>query len=87
MNKLVRNLVGICLLSTASFMVVHSQSLAPKKVNQVVQQRQRNGGLLREEFSFFIRDFKIDHQGETNTLDISISYPGGEAAAAAFKTP
>lgn len=74
MNKLMRNLVGIFLLSAASLTVVQSQSSAPKKVNQVVQQKQRNGGLLREEFSFQIRDFKIDHQGETNTLDISISY-------------
>ena len=29
---------------------------------------------LTEEFSFLIKDFKIDHQGETNTLNISISY-------------
>jgi hypothetical protein len=74
MNKLVRNLVGAFLLSAASLTMVHSQSLAPKKVNQVVQRRQRNGGLLREEFSFWIRDFKIDHQGETNTLNLTISY-------------
>lgn len=74
MNKLVCNLVGIFLLSAASLPMVHSQSLTPKKVNQVVQQKQQNGGLLREEFSFLIKDFKIDHQGETNTLNISISY-------------
>ena len=74
MHKLVRNLVGAFLLSAASLTVVHSQSLAPKKVNQVVQQKQQNGGLLSEEFSFLIKDFKIDHQGETNTLNISISY-------------
>jgi hypothetical protein len=73
MHKLVRKLVGAFLLSAASLTVVHSQSLAPKKVNQVVQQKQ-NGSLLSEEFSFLIKDFKIDHQGETNTLDISISY-------------
>jgi hypothetical protein len=54
--------------------VVHSQSLAPKKVNQAVQQKQQNGALLSEAFSFLIKDFKIDHQGETNTLNISISY-------------
>jgi hypothetical protein len=54
--------------------VVHSQSLASKKVNQVVQLKQQNGGLPSEEFSFLIKDFKIDHQGETNTLNISISY-------------
>ena len=74
MNKLVRNLVGAFLLSAATLTVAHSQSLAPKKVNQVVQQKQQNGGLLSEEFSFLIKDFKIDHQGETNTLNISISY-------------
>ena len=73
MNKLVRNLVGVFLLSLATFTVVHSQSLAPKKVNQVVQ-KQQNGGSLSEEFSFLLKDFKIDHQGETNTLNISISY-------------
>lgn len=74
MDKLVRKLVGAFLLSAASFTVVHSQSLAPKKVNQVVQLKQQRGGLLSEEFSFLIKDFKIDHQGETNTLNISISY-------------
>jgi hypothetical protein len=73
MHKLVRKLVGAFLLSAASLTVVHSQSLAPKKVNQVVQQKQ-NGSLLSEEFSFLIKDFKIDHQGETNSLNISISY-------------
>ena len=73
MNKLVCNLVGIFLLLTATVAVVHSQSLKPKKVNQVVQQKQI-GGLLSEEFSFLIKDFKIDHQGETNTLNITISY-------------
>ena len=72
MNKLVRNLVGVFLLSAASLTVVHSQSLAPKSVNQVVQQK--NGGALSEEFSFLIKDFKVDHQGETNTLNISITY-------------
>ena len=74
MNKLMCNLAGVCLLFAASLMVVHSQPLAPKKVNQVVQQKQQNGGLRSEEFSFLIKDFKIDHQGETNTLNISISY-------------
>jgi hypothetical protein len=74
MHKLVRNLVGALLLSAASLTVAHSQSLAPKKVSQVVQQKQQNGGLLNEEFSFLIKDLKIDHQGETNTLNISISY-------------
>jgi hypothetical protein len=74
MNKLARNLVVAFLLSAASLTVVHSQSLAPKKVNQAVQQKQQNGALLSEAFSFLIKDFKIDHQGETNTLNISIAY-------------
>jgi hypothetical protein len=74
MNKLVCNLVGAFLLSAASLTLVHSQSLAPKKANQGVQQKQQHGGLLSEEFSFLIKDFKIDHQGEANTLNISISY-------------
>jgi len=29
---------------------------------------------LTEEFSFQIKDFKMDHQTQTNNLDISISY-------------
>lgn len=73
MNKQMRNLVGIFLVFAASVPVVHSQSLTSKRVNQVVQQKQ-NGGLLSEEFSFLIKDFKINHQGETNTLNITISY-------------
>src|ERR1051326_4689717 len=68
MNKLACNVVAIVVLLTASFTVVHSQSLAPATVSQAAQQR------LSEEFSFLIKDFKIDHQGETNTLNISISY-------------
>ena len=73
MNKLVRNLVGIFLLSAASLPMVYSQSLVPGKVSHLAQQKQ-NGGLLSEEFSFLIKDFKIDHQGENNNLNISISY-------------
>lgn len=73
MNKLVRNLAGILLLSAASLPMVYSQSLAPGKVSHLAQQKQ-NGGQLSEEFSFLIKDFKIDHQGENNNLNISISY-------------
>ncbi len=32
-----------------------------------------SGGLV-EQFSFLIKDFKIDHQGENNNLNITISY-------------
>lgn len=31
-------------------------------------------GVLIEEFSFLIKDFKIDHQGEHNNLNITIRY-------------
>lgn len=68
MNKLACNLVVIVVLSAANVIVVHSQSLAPARATQARQQK------LSEDFSFLIKDFKIDHQGETNTLNISISY-------------
>ena len=74
MKKLVRSVVGIFVLSAASLPVVYSQSLAPARVSHVSQLTQQQGGRLSEEFSFLINDFKIDHQGETNTLNISISY-------------
>jgi hypothetical protein len=40
--------------------LVHSQSL--------------KSPALVEEFSFLLKDFKMDHQGEVNTLNISISF-------------
>jgi hypothetical protein len=33
-----------------------------------------NSGVTVEEFSFLIKDFKIEHQGETNNLNITIQY-------------
>lgn len=39
----------------------------------VHSQTPRNS-LLVEEFSFVLKDFKIDHQGENNVLNISISF-------------
>ena len=73
MYRLMCKLVGVFVLSAASFSVVHSQSLTPPQ-NQVLQQKQANEGLLVEEFSFLIKDFKMDHQTQTNNLNISISY-------------
>lgn len=66
MLKSVRNLVGMLLLLTAISMVVQAQSSAAGKVTP--------NGQLSEEFSFVLKDFKIDHQGENNTLNITISY-------------
>jgi len=38
------------------------------------QQRQNQHTRVVEEFSFWIKDLKVDHQGEVNTLNISVSY-------------
>lgn len=77
--KLTRNLLGILLLSALSIPVAHSQSAShatskSRIATPSAQQKQQQAGQLIEEFSFLIKDFKIDHQGETNTLNISISY-------------
>lgn len=34
----------------------------------------RMAGSLVEEFSFLIKDFRMDHQGQANNLNLSISY-------------
>ena len=60
MNKLLCNLIVIVLLSLVSVPAVYSQTA-------------RNG-LLVEEFSFSLNNFKIDHQGENNNLNIWISF-------------
>lgn len=56
--------------------VVYSQSSISntRKASQLLLQKQTGPDVLSEEFSFLINDFKIDHQGETNVLNISISY-------------
>ena len=74
MLKSVRNLVGMLLLLTSISMVVQAQPSMAGKVTQLAPQKQHTGGLLSEEFSFAIKDFRIDHQGENNTLNILISY-------------
>ena len=68
MPKLVCNLVGILLLTIASVTMVQAQTSTARKAIPTASQK------LSEEFSFTIKDFKINHQGETNTLNISISY-------------
>ncbi|HEY0364956.1 MAG TPA: hypothetical protein VGC73_00705 [Pyrinomonadaceae bacterium] len=62
-----RPLIVICVLLAASFSVAHAQSLT-------VHQQQRRDASLIEEFSFLIKDFRMDHQTQTNNLNISISY-------------
>ncbi|HXQ71266.1 MAG TPA: hypothetical protein VN844_12300 [Pyrinomonadaceae bacterium] len=63
MNKQTCNLFAIFVFLVVSSPVVYSQTASIP----------RNGSLV-EEFSFVLKDFKIDHQGENNNLNISISY-------------
>ena len=65
--------LGILLLVTSSLSTVYSQSLINKS-NHAPQQKLQDSGRLVEEFSFVIKDFRLDHQGENHNLDISISY-------------
>ena len=63
-----KQLLGIILLTTTTFPFAYSQSLKP------AQQRQQQTSRLIEQFSFVLPAFKMDHQGETNSLNISISF-------------
>ena len=68
MNKLLCSLVLIFLFSGLCGPMVYSQTPA----NRFAQTH--DGGQLIEEFSFSLKDFKMDHQGEVNNLNISISF-------------
>jgi hypothetical protein len=48
--------------------IVYSQSI------KTVETIPRTQASLVEEFSFLIKDFKMDHQGQANNLNIAISY-------------
>lgn len=63
MNKQTCNSIVILVFLVVISPVVYSQTASTPR-----------NGLLVEEFSFSLKDFKIDHQGENNTLNISISY-------------
>jgi len=63
MTKILCNLIAIFVFSLVSIPTAYPQTVPA----------QRNGSLI-EEFSFSLKDFKIDHQGETNNLNIFISY-------------
>lgn len=70
MTQLRRPLV-ILLLLAASFSTVYAQ---PSFKNKTPIQQQRSSGTPVEEFSFTIKDFKMDHQTQSNNLNITISY-------------
>jgi hypothetical protein len=63
MNKQTCNSIVIFVFLVVISPVVYPQTSSTPRNN-----------LLVEEFSFSLKDFKIDHQGENNTLNISISY-------------
>jgi hypothetical protein len=82
MNQRMRKLLGALLLAASSSQLVYSQTVKPSgknatdkpaRVDQVVRY-EPGGGQLIEEFSFLIKDFKVDHQTEMNNLNISISF-------------
>ena len=76
MRQLLGHLLGIVLVSTSSMVMVYSQSPkpAPRQTVKATRNAPLQSGALVEEFSFLIRDFKMDHQTQSNTLNISISY-------------
>lgn len=57
--------------------VVLASFQSPPTVTKVDQKRTATpakSSILVEEFAFLIKDFKIDHQGEINNLNITIRY-------------
>jgi len=78
MNQIIRGMLGIIILFTLALPMAQAQSVKRSnltaRVSQVSQQEHSHPGPLSEEFSFLIKDFKIDHQSELNNLNISVSY-------------
>ncbi len=72
MSVLMSRMLIICAfaITIPGSTIVQAQSQKPR----ASLQKQTGGGVLVEEFSFLLKDFKIDHQGESNTLNISLSY-------------
>ena len=68
LNPIGRMLVILAILvTTSSLPAVYSQT--PERSSST-----RMAGSLVEEFSFLLKDFRMDHQGQANNLNISISY-------------
>ena len=73
-------LVAVILLSVACSPIVCSQTLKPSATNKTervslaAREKQSVDGKLTEEFSFLIKNFKVDHQTESINLNIAISY-------------
>ena len=78
-----RRPAALCLAAFGLFLWSHTAHAGIGPVpNQpsVTKQNQKTGttksspGVLKEEFTFLIKDFKIDHQGENSNLNITIRY-------------
>src|SRR6185369_7742285 len=68
LNPISRMLFILMIMVTMSGMsAVHSQT--PQRSSST-----RTAGSLVEEFSFLLKDFRMDHQGQANNLNILISY-------------
>ena len=69
MNRSINRVIVILaiLVSTSCLPAVYSQT--PERSSST-----RMAGSLVEEFSFLLKDFRMDHQGQANNLNISISY-------------
>ena len=69
MNRSINRMLVILaiLVTTSCLPAVYSQT-------QERSSSTRMAGSLVEEFSFLLKDFRMDHQGQANNLNISISY-------------
>ena len=78
MNQIIRGMLGIFILSILTLPTAQAQSIKRSsqiaRSSQVLQQHHAHTGPLIEEFSFLIKNLKIDHQSELNNLNISMSY-------------
>jgi hypothetical protein len=66
MSQTARHLFIVLILICASVPTVFSQTAKQPPQNS------RQTGSLTEEFSFLIKDFKVEHQNEHNVLNISV---------------
>lgn len=65
-------ILSIMIASTPIYALSKSQTSSATQVAQSTQRHRGNGRLI-EEFSFLIKDFKVDHQGQ-NTVNINVKY-------------
>jgi hypothetical protein len=68
-------LASIVLLSCLSVNTSFSQeTVAGTGTRRQIRRRGPTGSQLVEQFSFLIKDFKMDHQAQMNNLNISVQY-------------